>query len=261
MTYTRRDFGKLALAASGSALFGGPDTLLAAQQAPRPNSKFKGVEIGTISYSYRSMPDQSAEATLRYIVASGISAVELMGAPVTAYARARSGFTPSTGGNAARGGGRGGGGAEAAARPRRLRRPARRRRRVDGFVEWTDVRPTHPGRRWRQRSRTGRWPRRGAADARTGGGSRGATQVAPIAVDGHLQGPSEDVQRRRRQHLRGEEHSARACPMKSWSSYSRSTKRLAPPIPRWSCPAAPTPPPRSSVLATGVQEADLRCVP
>jgi len=107
MEYTRRDLGKLALAASGAALFGGPEALFAAlQQAPKPNSKLKGVQIGTITYSYRSMPDQSAEATLKYVVDSGINAIEMMGAPVTDYARKRSGFTPSVGA----GGGRGGGG-------------------------------------------------------------------------------------------------------------------------------------------------------
>jgi sugar phosphate isomerase/epimerase len=44
-----------------------------------PNSKFKGVQIGVTTYSYRAMPDQSAEAMLKYIVDSGISAVELRG--------------------------------------------------------------------------------------------------------------------------------------------------------------------------------------
>ena len=47
-----------------------------------------GVQIGTITYSYRSMPDQSAEATLKYIVDSGISAIELMGGPVESFAGA-----------------------------------------------------------------------------------------------------------------------------------------------------------------------------
>ena len=107
MEYTRRDLGKLALALPGAALFGRSETLLAAlSQAARPNSLINGVQIGTITYSYRSMPDQSAEATLKYTVASGISGIELMGGPVNAYARARTGFTPSTGGE--RGGGRGG---------------------------------------------------------------------------------------------------------------------------------------------------------
>ena len=34
------------------------------------------------------MPDQSAEATLRYIVDSGISQIEFMGAPIEAFAGA-----------------------------------------------------------------------------------------------------------------------------------------------------------------------------
>ena len=54
--------------------------------AQKPNSKFGGVQVGTITYSYRSMPDQSLEGTLNCIVQSGISSVELMGGPVEEYA-------------------------------------------------------------------------------------------------------------------------------------------------------------------------------
>jgi sugar phosphate isomerase/epimerase len=104
----------MALAVPAAAWWGRSRTLHAALgQATRPNSLIDGVQVGTITYSYRSMPDQSAEATLKYIVASGISAVELMGGPVNAYARARSPFTPSTGpgrGGDGGGGGRAGGG-------------------------------------------------------------------------------------------------------------------------------------------------------
>jgi sugar phosphate isomerase/epimerase len=108
MDYTRRDLGKLALALPAAALLGRSETIWAAlSQTARPNSLINGVQVGTITYSYRSMPDQSAEATLKYVVASGISAIELMGGPVNAYARARSPFTPST--EAGRGGGRAGG--------------------------------------------------------------------------------------------------------------------------------------------------------
>ncbi|MDX1941718.1 MAG: twin-arginine translocation signal domain-containing protein [Saprospiraceae bacterium] len=52
----------------------------------KPNSMIKGVQIGVITYSYRSMPDQSIEAMLKYIVDSGISATELMGEPAEAFA-------------------------------------------------------------------------------------------------------------------------------------------------------------------------------
>lgn len=52
----------------------------------RIDSNFGGVQIGTITYSYRSMPDQSLPAILNYVVQSGISSVELMGGAVEQYA-------------------------------------------------------------------------------------------------------------------------------------------------------------------------------
>lgn len=98
--YTRREFGKLALTTLPAAtLIEHPFEALA--QTRRPNSVVDGVHLGTITYSYRSMPDQSAEATLRYIVESGISQIELMGGPAESFAG-----SPQTG----RGGGGGGGG-------------------------------------------------------------------------------------------------------------------------------------------------------
>ncbi|MDR1330606.1 MAG: sugar phosphate isomerase/epimerase, partial [Tannerella sp.] len=54
--------------------------------AKKQNSKFGGVQIGTITYSYRDMPGQSLEATLDYAVRSGLSSVELMGYTVESYA-------------------------------------------------------------------------------------------------------------------------------------------------------------------------------
>src|SRR5690349_12224034 len=53
--------------------------------ADKPNSKFFGVQIGVITYSYRSMP-HNVEQLLKYIVESGISAIELMGDSVEEYA-------------------------------------------------------------------------------------------------------------------------------------------------------------------------------
>ena len=47
----------------------------------KPNSRINGVQIGCITYSFRSMADQSAEATLQYVLDSGISSIELMGDP------------------------------------------------------------------------------------------------------------------------------------------------------------------------------------
>lgn len=53
--------------------------------AKKLNSNFNGVQIGTITYSYRGMPG-TAEDLLRYITQCGISSVELMGEPVEQYA-------------------------------------------------------------------------------------------------------------------------------------------------------------------------------
>ncbi len=55
-------------------------------EGKKPDSKFGGVQIGTITYSFRSMPDQSLTAVLDYAVQAGLSSVELMGPPVEKYA-------------------------------------------------------------------------------------------------------------------------------------------------------------------------------
>src|SRR5262245_10621315 len=96
MLYTRREIGTLALAAFPAGALA-DRRLVALAQTRKPNSVIGGVSIGTITYSYRSMPDQSAEATLRYILESGISQIELMNGPAESFA----GAPP---------GGRGGGG-------------------------------------------------------------------------------------------------------------------------------------------------------
>lgn len=57
-----------------------------AKTPDKQGSRFGGVQIGTITYSYRSMPDQSLPAILDYVVKSGLSSVELMGGPVEEYA-------------------------------------------------------------------------------------------------------------------------------------------------------------------------------
>ena len=58
-----------------------------------PNSKIKGVQIGAITYSFRSMPG-SAEQLLQYLKETGISAIELMGDPAEAYAGSPVGDMP-----------------------------------------------------------------------------------------------------------------------------------------------------------------------
>lgn len=111
MLYTRRDAARIGLAAGLASALG--SKLMA---AAKPNSKIKGVQVGTITYSYRSMPDQSAEATLQYIVDSGISAIELMGGPVNDWARKKGKWdsSPAAAAPAAAGSGRGGRGGRGA---------------------------------------------------------------------------------------------------------------------------------------------------
>ncbi|MGI4853255.1 MAG: sugar phosphate isomerase/epimerase family protein [Janthinobacterium lividum] len=73
MSFTRRDFGKLA-AASLSAAALRPGTLFAQTM---PDSTVHGVDLGVISYSYRQMKPFDANAVLKYTLENGIDAVEL----------------------------------------------------------------------------------------------------------------------------------------------------------------------------------------
>ena len=57
-----------------------------AETAAKPNSRFNGVQIGVITYSYRSLPG-SAEDILKYVVQCGISSIELMDGPAVGYAK------------------------------------------------------------------------------------------------------------------------------------------------------------------------------
>jgi sugar phosphate isomerase/epimerase len=76
LSFTRRDFGKLAAAA-----------LPASALSAKPNSRFHGVQIGAITYSFRTLPG-SAEETLKYCLECGISAVELMSPVAESFAGA-----------------------------------------------------------------------------------------------------------------------------------------------------------------------------
>lgn len=84
---SRRDFvGRLALAAGAGAMAPSLFGSTASAQDRKPDSLVRGVQIGVITYSFRSMPDQSAPALLRYCIESGISAIELMGDPAELFA-------------------------------------------------------------------------------------------------------------------------------------------------------------------------------
>lgn len=85
---TRRDFlGTTTAAAAASCapfILGGISTDAAAA-ASKPDSKFGGVQVGAITYSWRSLPC-SAENVLQYCIDCGISSIELMGNVAESYA-------------------------------------------------------------------------------------------------------------------------------------------------------------------------------
>ena len=73
MQFTRRDLGKLALAALPVSLAG------------KPNSKFGGVQVGiNAPYSFHGLPG-GAEDVQKYVVDLGLSAVELRSQPVEEF--------------------------------------------------------------------------------------------------------------------------------------------------------------------------------
>ncbi len=86
---SRRHFlGAATAVVSGSILgsgkvFGAPAII---KSLFKPDSLINGVQIGVITYSFRDRPDQSAEATLQYVLDCGISAIELMGDPAESFA-------------------------------------------------------------------------------------------------------------------------------------------------------------------------------
>lgn len=87
---SRRQFiEKSALAITGFAIgsqqvFGTPAIL---KNLGKPNSKFNGVQMGVITYSFRSLPC-NAEQILKYCLEANVSAVELMGTAAEAFAGA-----------------------------------------------------------------------------------------------------------------------------------------------------------------------------
>ncbi len=80
---TKTSLATAGIALTGSSLFSAPAIL---RHYKKPYSVISGVQIGVITYSFRSMEDQSAEATLKYILDSGINAIELIGDPAETFA-------------------------------------------------------------------------------------------------------------------------------------------------------------------------------
>jgi sugar phosphate isomerase/epimerase len=85
---SRRQFiGASMLAAAGMALASKSSFANSIFAKAKPNSKINGVQIGVITYSFRSMPG-SIEQILQYCLSCNINAIELMGDAAEAYAGA-----------------------------------------------------------------------------------------------------------------------------------------------------------------------------
>jgi sugar phosphate isomerase/epimerase len=83
----RRFISTSMLAAAGMALASKSSFASSIFALSKPNSKINGVQIGVITYSFRSMPG-SAEQLLQYCQDCNINAIELMGDAAEAYAGA-----------------------------------------------------------------------------------------------------------------------------------------------------------------------------
>jgi hypothetical protein len=73
--YSRRSF-IAGLSITAPAVFASPSYI---PNLFNSKSTINGVQLGVISYSFREMTDQSAEAILQYIKECGVNGVELMG--------------------------------------------------------------------------------------------------------------------------------------------------------------------------------------
>jgi sugar phosphate isomerase/epimerase len=84
---SRRRFLEITIGAAGVALL--PVNFVSAdskkEKVKKPNSKFGGVQVGAITYSWRSM-SPTAEDTLKYCISCGISSIELMSNTIELYA-------------------------------------------------------------------------------------------------------------------------------------------------------------------------------
>ena len=90
-TVSRREFmGGTAVLAASAMMSRYVQAGSGGRLGDKPNSKFNGVQIGAITYSFRGMPG-TAEDLLNYLVKCGLSSVELMGEPAEQFAGAPTG--------------------------------------------------------------------------------------------------------------------------------------------------------------------------
>src|ERR1700685_2669229 len=84
---SRRQFVGTSMLAAGIALTSKSVFAKSIFAKGKPNSKINGVQIGVITYSFRSMPG-SIEQILQYCIDCNINYIELMGEAAEAYAGA-----------------------------------------------------------------------------------------------------------------------------------------------------------------------------
>ena len=70
------------LSLAGAKLWGAPAYI---PNLLSPNFTINGVQLGVITYSFREMENQSAEAILQYVLACGINSIELMGGTAESF--------------------------------------------------------------------------------------------------------------------------------------------------------------------------------
>jgi len=84
-TFNRRKFLQTSAMAAGVLAVAPLPTACATSKQEANRSNFGGVQIGAITYSYRSMP-QTAGNVLLYTLASGVGSIEMMGDVAEEYA-------------------------------------------------------------------------------------------------------------------------------------------------------------------------------
>ena len=85
---TRRKFLGITTTAAGLAMVSWKNGISHAsgfQSSGKPDSRFGGVQVGAITYSWRSMPG-TPEDIIKYCQQTGISSIELMGDVAEKYA-------------------------------------------------------------------------------------------------------------------------------------------------------------------------------
>ena len=110
MRYSRREFGKLALAGVPATLLVQPGSILAA--AEKPNSKWKGVQVGmNVPYNFGTGNYTTGDEILQRCVQLNVSAVELRAQPVELFLGSPAAIAGAANQGRGRGGRRGGGAA------------------------------------------------------------------------------------------------------------------------------------------------------